>query len=111
MSYTMPMSGWTFGFINEQGFVILINHITLPNFARQEYGYFIPTTGMVVNNSNLPAYITTLVWAIRDNANTECIATGYRDRTNLYIVVHTDNYNKTQDSAGANAWVNENMQE
>ena len=108
--FILPMSGWTFGFINEQGFVVLINYTTLPNFARQEYGYFIPTTGMVVNNSNLPAYTTTSYAAIRANANTECIATSYIDGTYLYIVVHQDNYNKTQDDAGANAWVNENMQ-
>src|SRR5690606_24752393 len=98
-----------FGFINDQGFVVLINYTTLPNFATQIYGDFRPTTGMVVNNSNLPAYTTNSIPAIRANANTECIATGYKG-TNLYIVVHTDNYNKTQDSAGANAWVNENMQ-
>jgi len=108
--FTLPMSGWTFYSINEQGFVILLYYTTLPNFARQIYGEFIPTTGMVVNNSNLPAYTTTSSTAIRANANTECIATGYNTGTNLYIVVHLDNYNKTQDNAGANAWVNENMQ-
>lgn len=108
--FAMPMSGWTFGFINEQGFVVLINYTTLPNFARQIYGEFRPTTGMVVNNSNLPAYTTTSYQAMRANANTECIATIYHSGSTLYIVVHPDNYNKTQDNAGANAWVNENMQ-